>query len=111
MSNENPSFNRADEDPAPRSRLFTFATKLWVVILWIAIWIPISTYFPLHPSFPVPQAAIPFGFLLLLDFPTGEMGAFKYIILHTVIFWGVLIAALWLRTTLFDRPRRRRGGR
>ena len=106
MSNESPGFNRADQMPAPRSRIFTFATKLWVVIIWIALWIPISTYFPLHPSFPCPQAAVPLGFLLLLDFPTGEMGAFKYIILHTVFFWGVLIAALRLRTVLFDRPRR-----
>ena len=56
------------------------------------------------------RAAGPLGFPLLLDYPTGEMGTFKYIILHTVFFWRVLIAAYGCEQFHFDKPRRHERG-
>jgi hypothetical protein len=47
----------------------------------------------------------------MVQFFPGDAGsAFRYVILLSLVFWGVLIAALRLRIALLDKPRPQRGG-
>ena len=93
-------------------RVVAMGSRALVVIAWIAVWVPISSFFPIHSRFPVPQSTVPFVFLFLLPFVSGgAVGILKFLVLPTAFFWGVLLLALRLRKVLFERSRRPRGGR
>lgn len=69
--------------------------RAYVVLAWIALWIPLSLLFPHHAHLPIPTALMPVLFpVFLVSEAAGGLAAVKFAYVPAACFWVVLVAAL-----------------
>lgn len=106
----NPSSAKSEHPIARPSRAFALVSKLLVIVVWSALWIRISFWFPEHAVLPFPTFLVPVSFFLAFQYILTVREGLFYLGLPTVIFWGALLGALHLRKRCFARPRGSRQG-